>query len=102
MKQEVESLAKNKAWDVVEALKKKKIFGCKWIFKRKGGFTNNRAPIYKASVVGKRYSQTEGIDFHEVFSPIMKHSTIMALLALVAMKDLELHQSDGNMTFIHC
>ena len=91
MKQEMESLAKNKTWDIVEAPKKKKIVECKWIFKRKEDPSNGVPPIYKARVVAKGYSQIEGVDFHEVFSPIVKHSFIRALLALVAMEDLELH-----------
>ena len=101
MKQEMESLAKNGTWDIVVAPKKKKIVGCKWIFKRKEGPSSDIPPIYKARVVAKGYSQIEGIDFHEVFSPVVKHSSIRALLALVAMEDLELHQLDVKTAFLH-
>ena len=52
----MESLTKNETWDVVEALNKKKIFWCKWIFKRKKDSANNVALIYKAWVVAKGYS----------------------------------------------
>ena len=86
----MESLAKNETWNIVEAPKKKKIVGRKWIFKKEGP-CSGVPPIYKARVVAKGYSQIEGVDFHEVFSPIVKHSFIRALLALVAMEDLELH-----------
>ena len=47
MKQEMESLAKNETWDIIEAPKKKKILGCKWIFKRKGGPSNVLPPSTK-------------------------------------------------------
>ena len=76
MKQEMESLAKNETWDIVEAPKKKKIIGCKWIFKRKGGSSSDAPPIYKARVLGKGYSQIVGVDFHDVFSSVVKHSFI--------------------------
>ena len=45
MKQKIESLAKNETWDIVEVPKKKKIVGCKWIFKRKKGPSSGVPPI---------------------------------------------------------
>ena len=61
---------------------------------RKEGPSNGVALIYKAWVVAKGYSKIEGVYFHEVFLPVVKHSSIRALLVLVAMKDMELHQFD--------
>ena len=87
----MESLAKNKTWKIVEALRNKKVVGCKWVFKKKEGSTSTSAPVYKARVVAKGFTQVEGIDFHKVFSPVVKHSSIRTLLAIVAMEGLELH-----------
>jgi len=52
---------------------------------------------YKA----KGYAQKEGIDYNEIFSPIMKHSSIRILLALVAQYDLEIDQLNVNSAFLH-
>lgn len=52
--------------------------------------------LYKARVVAKGYSQVKGIDSHEVFSLVVKHSSISALLALVEMEDI-----DVMITFLH-
>ena len=49
---------------------------------------------YKIRLVVKGYSQKEGIDYNEIFSPIVKYRSIRMLLAIVAQFDLELEQMD--------
>ncbi|KAG8481083.1 hypothetical protein CXB51_025814 [Gossypium anomalum] len=56
---------------------------------------------YKARLVAKGYSQIPIVDFTGVFSPIVKHSSIRALLGIVAMHDLELEQLDVKTTFLY-
>ena len=46
------------------------------------------ASRYKARIMGKGYSQIEGVDYHEVFSPVVKHISIRLVLSIVAMYDL--------------
>ena len=41
----------------------------------------------------------EGIDYHEIFSPVVKLVSICIVLALVALLDLELEQLDVKTTF---
>ncbi|KAF3616691.1 Ubiquitin carboxyl-terminal hydrolase 20 [Capsicum annuum] len=42
-----------------------------------------------------------GIDFIDVFSPVVKHSSIRALLGIVAMHNLDLEQLDVKTAFLH-
>ena len=56
---------------------------------------------YKARLVAKGYSQVEGIDFHEIFSPVVKLVSIRTVLALTALLNLELEQLDVKTTFLH-
>ena len=56
---------------------------------------------YKARLVAKGFIQREGIDFNEVFSSAVKHSSIRVLLSLVAYENLELEQIDVNTSFLH-
>ena len=43
----------------------------------------------------------EGIDYHEIFSPVVKLVSIRIVLALVAVLDLELEQLDVKTAFLH-
>ncbi|KAG8477244.1 hypothetical protein CXB51_030469 [Gossypium anomalum] len=97
----MESLHKNKTWDLVKLPKCKKTVHCKWVFKKKEGTPGVEEPRYKARLVAKGYSQVPRVDFTDVFSPVVKHSLIRALLGIVAMHDLELGQLDVKTAFLH-
>jgi hypothetical protein len=71
MKDEMNSLAKNATWDLVELPRNKKIEGFKWVYKMKKG-VDDKVERYKARLVVKGYSQKEGIEFHEIFLPVVK------------------------------
>ncbi|KAG8477010.1 hypothetical protein CXB51_030151 [Gossypium anomalum] len=101
MQEEMESLYKNRTWDLVKLPKGKKTVRCKWVFKKKEGTPGVEEPRYKARLVAKGYSQIPGVDFTYVFSPMVKHSSIRALLGIVAMHDLELEQLDVKTVFLH-
>ena len=82
---------------LVNPPKNKKVLGCKWVFKRKTDGSNVR---YKARLVAKGYSQVQGVDFNDVFSPVVKHTSIRLLLGIVASKNLELEQMDVKTAFL--
>ena len=100
MSEEIESLHKNQTWELVKPPKGQKIVGCKWVFKKKEGTIGVEALRFKAQLVAKGYSQREGIDFNEVFTPIV-NSSIRVMLAMVALFDLELEQLDVKTAFLH-
>eukprot|EP00253_Pinus_taeda_P002578 PITA_02578 len=71
MVDEMESLHKNEAWDLVEFLAGRKPIGNKWVLKKN---TNAEGKVekYKARLVEKGYSHVSGIDFGHIFSLVAK------------------------------
>jgi len=53
---------------------------------------------YKARLVAKGYSQKEGIDYDDIFSLIVKHTSNW-LLIIVAQDNLELEQMNIKTVF---
>ena len=76
MKEEMASLYKNNTWKLVSKQVGTKVIGCRWIFKRKQGIPSVEPARFKARIVTKGYSQVEGIDYNDIFSPVVKHSSI--------------------------
>lgn len=99
--EEMESLEKNHTWDLIDRPEGERTIGCKWIYKIKPGVPGGEDRRYKGRVVAKGYSQVEGIDYNEVFSPVVKHVTIRLLLCLVVNQDMDLEQLDVKTVFLH-
>ena len=101
MKDEMESLHKNNTWKLVKRPENKRVVGCKWVYKVKQGIPGVKSMRYKARLVAKGYTQREGIDFTEVYSPVVRHTSIRMILALVAVHSMHLEQMDVKTAFLH-
>lgn len=101
MHREMEPLHKNGTWTLEILHKNKKTIYCKWVFKRKEGILGFEEGRHKARLISKGYSQISGVDFTDVFSPVVKHSFIRSLLCIVVMHDFELDQLDVKTAFLH-
>jgi len=77
-----------------------KVVDCKWVFKTKLG-PDGQVECYKACLVTKEFSQVEGIDFNEMYSPIIGHFTVQTLPALTCANSWHIHQIDVKLAFLN-
>ena len=69
MHEEYESIVKNDVWDVVPRPKDKAVVTSKWIYKINHR-SDGSAEKFKARFVAHGFSQKEGIEYDEIFSPV--------------------------------
>ncbi|CAI7892283.1 unnamed protein product [Closterium sp. NIES-54] len=68
-----------------------------WIFRVKR--PPGSPPVFKARYVARGFSQRQGVDFFQTFSPTPKITTLRVLLHVAAQRDYELHSLDFSTTF---
>ncbi|XP_020968624.1 uncharacterized protein LOC110267428 [Arachis ipaensis] len=83
MKDEMNSMADNQVWDLVELPDREKAISCNWVFKTKKDSSGN-IEHYKARLVAKGFTQREGVDYRKTFSPVSKKDSFRIIIALVA------------------
>ncbi|CAI7749428.1 unnamed protein product [Closterium sp. NIES-54] len=57
-------------------------------------------PIFKARYVARGFSQRQGVDFFQTFSPTLKMTTLQVLLHVATQRDYELHSLDFSTAFL--
>ena len=93
------SIRENDTWDLVKPPKNRCALPFRWVFRLKQTAASS-SPKYKARIVAKGFRQEYGVDFDEVFSPVVKMTTLRFLLGIVALEYLELLQLDVKMAFL--
>jgi len=100
VQEEVDSLLSHDTWDIVVCPPDTRPVGCKWVFAIKE-HSDGSIARYKARLVAQGFSQTEGVDFDEVFSPVAKYTSLRILLATIAQYNLLTRQLDFVTAFLN-
>ena len=100
MKAELQALQLNETWQLTPLPPHKTAIGCRWVYKVKHK-ADGSIERYKARLVAKGYTQMEGLDYLDTFSPVAKLTTVHLLLAVAAMNHWHLRQLDVNNAFLH-
>ena len=85
MTTKIAALEANQTWTLTPLPAGKKPIGCKWVYKIKYK-ADGSIERYKARLVAKGFTQKEGVDYFETFSPVAKMVSVKVLLVVVAIK----------------
>ena len=97
---EMDAMKANDVWQIEKRPYNTNIIKCKWIFKRKYDIDGNIIS-YKARLVGCGYSQKYGIDYAEVYSPVVRFESIRCIISLAAQNNLLIHAMDVSSAFLN-
>ncbi|ONK72653.1 uncharacterized protein A4U43_C04F21630 [Asparagus officinalis] len=99
MKDEIKSLNTNQTWKLTKLPAGKKALSNKWVYRINEEHDGSKR--YNARLVVKGFQQKEGVDYTEIFSLVVKLTTIKSVLSIVAAEDLYLEQLDIKTSFLH-
>ncbi|POM69721.1 LOW QUALITY PROTEIN: putative transposable element [Phytophthora palmivora] len=94
---EYESCVQNQTWTLVPRPHNRK---CRWVFVRKRDETGSIV-CFKTRLVMKGFQQKYGIDYTEIFSPVVRMEVLRLLLTLAAIIDYEIEQMDVKTAFLN-
>ncbi len=78
----------------------RRILKNKWVLKRKSNHTGS-IERYKARLVACGYSQVKGLDYNDVFAPVVKWETVLLILTMAVNRDWEMTQFDVDNAYLH-
>jgi hypothetical protein len=100
MEEECTALHDNRTWDLVPRPGHANVVSGKWVFRHKfhsdGSFDR-----YKVHWVLRGFTQRPGVDYDEMFSPVVKPATVRTVLTLAHSQDWPIHQLDVKNAFLH-
>lgn len=100
MNSEMSSLKENHTWELTDLPVGARAIPCKWVYRLKT-HPDGSIDKYKARLVVKGFSQRQGIDYCETYSPVAKLGTIRTVLSIAAEERMHLTQFDVSTAFLY-
>jgi hypothetical protein len=92
---ELETLSKRQVFEVVKRPSGRKVIKNRWVFDVKDDGRK------RARLVAKGFSQVEGMDYDQVFSPVVRFETVRLILALAALEDWVAYGLDVRNAYLY-
>ncbi|GKE10326.1 putative ribonuclease H-like domain-containing protein [Tanacetum coccineum] len=100
MQEELLQFKLQQVWTLMDLPHGKRAISTKWVYRNKkverGIVIKN-----KARLVAQGYTQEEGIDYDEVFTPVARIEAIRLFLAYASFKDFVVYQMDVKSAFLY-
>ena len=91
----MESLDKHDFFELLNLPKGHKTIGCRWVFDIKGDGHK------KARLVAQGFSQVEGVNYNELFSPVVWFESVCPMLALTALHNWYMTGVDVRTAYLY-
>ena len=97
---EIAALRKTRTWSLVPFYPSMNVVGSRWVYwiKRR---VNGSIECYKARLVARGFTQQEGIDYSETFSPVIKQATVRLVFFIAVSQNWKIHQLDIHNAFLN-
>jgi len=93
--EELKLLKDRDVYEIVDLPKRRKVVKNCWVFNIKPD------GHYQSCLVAKGFSQVEGINFDELFSPVVHYETVRLLLAVAVLEDLDIQSIDVKTAYLY-
>jgi hypothetical protein len=78
---EIAALRSNRTWSLVPFHSSMNVVGSRWVYRIKH-HVDGSIERYKARLVARGFTQHEGIDYSETFSPVIKQATVRLVFSI--------------------
>jgi len=100
MHKEIQALRTNRTWTLVSFHPSINVVGSRWVYKIKRR-SDGSIERYKAHLVARGFTQQEGIDYSETFSPVIKQATARLVFSIAVSCGWKIHQLDIHNAFLN-
>ena len=95
MLEELEALRKHEVFELTDLPRDRKVIGCRWVFDIKSDSHK------KARLVAQGFSQVEGLNFNELFSPVVCFESVRLIFALAALEGYYMTSVDVRTAYLY-